>query len=191
MRRILPLAFLIAAALGEAAAAQPDAAPAWDVPASIAGLQTQLRGLGYDPGPINGVMTAKTQRALSAYQRNTGPQNVAAAGDPVRAAQAALRQLGFLSGPADGTIGPQTRDAIIRFQAAEHLPIDPRVSDRLLADLERASAAAAAAPAPASASAAPASPAAPAAETPAASAEAPAALGRQPLPPGVTPPPIR
>ncbi|HEY3910931.1 MAG TPA: peptidoglycan-binding domain-containing protein [Stellaceae bacterium] len=100
--------------------------------------------------------------------------------DPVAAAQTALQRLGFLSAPADGAIGPQTRDAIIRFQAAQHLPIDPRVSDQLLSDLDRAAA-----------------PTAPGPETtgqpplPAAPAGAPKVTGRQALPPGVTPPPIR
>ena len=160
------------------AAAGMDSAP-------IAALQTELRAGGYDPGPVNGVMTPKTERALADYQRaHRAPLG---AGDPIRHAQQELAALGFLSGPADGVVGPGTRDAIIRFQAANHLPIDPRVSDRLLAELDRATAppaAAAAAPALGPGAAAPPGPAAaPPAE--------PEAEGRQALPAGVTPPPIR
>jgi len=176
------LAAVFTAALSHAAAAGPADAGS----GSIAALQAQLGRLGYDPGPADGVMTAKTQRAMRAYQRAIGrPIAAGPAGDPIRAAQAALQRLGFLSAPADGEIGAQTRDAIIRFQAANHLPIDPRVGDRLLADLDQAAAPAVAAPvvaAPGSASAGRA-PASPPAE--------PEASGREPLPSGVTPPPIR
>ncbi len=146
----------------------------------IAALQERLAGLGYAPGPVDGVMSAKTQQAMRAYQRATGqPIESGSTADPVAATQRALQRLGLLSAPADGVIGPHTRDAIIRFQAAQHLPIDPRVSDQLLAELDQASSPAATANAQ---SAAP-SPAMPPAE--------PAVTGRQALPPGVTPPPIR
>ena len=150
----------------------------------IAALQAQLAAPGYDPGPPDGVMSAKTQQAMHAYQRAAG-RSIATGpvGNPIVAAQMALQRLGFLSAPVDGAIGAQTRDAIIRFQAARHLPIDPRVSDRLLSDLQRASASVAAvAPGAASASQPSASTAPPA---------APEVTGRQALPPGVTPPPIR
>src|SRR5204862_7171080 len=67
------------------------------------------------------------------------PQAIASVGvdgaAPVVLAQKGLRQLGFYSGPTDGALGPGTRDAIIRFEVSRHLPVDPRVSDRLLAAL--------------------------------------------------------
>ncbi len=81
-------------------------------------------------------------------------------------------------------IGPQTRDAIIRFQAENHLPVDPRVSDRLLADLDRAGAP------PGSSSAGPPTASPPAANPSAPAPSEPEATGREPLPAGVTPPPI-
>jgi peptidoglycan hydrolase-like protein with peptidoglycan-binding domain len=164
----------------------------------IASAQEQLKQQGYAPGPVNGVMTDKTRRAMMAFRRRTGrlPDALAAAGaDPVARAQEALRRLGLFAGAADGTLGPQTRDAIIRFEASRKLPIDPRVSDRLLAELEQAGGTAwtANAPPPPQSDAAPAgSPSA------AASATAqlppgttPEALGRRPLPAWVNPPPIR
>jgi len=156
------------------------------------------------PGAVNGVMTEQTQRAIAAYERRTGrpPDALAASGqspsrsDPVARVQAVLRQLGMLDGAPDGVVGPQTRDAIIRFQAAHHLAIDPRVNDALLAALDQAGATAAVAPpatraAPAPATAAEVSAAlAPSAQ--AASAEAaPEALARRKLPSWVNPPPIR
>jgi peptidoglycan hydrolase-like protein with peptidoglycan-binding domain len=167
----------LAAALGVAVPAT--ATPAAQGTGPIATMQARLAALGYAPGPINGVMSAKTERAMQDYRRAAGrPIAGEAAGDPIAAAQLALQQLGFLAGPADGAVGPQTRDAIIRFQAARHLPIDPRVSDQLLAALAEAEA-----PAAPSGSG-------PASAPPVSPAE-PEITGRQPLPPGVAPPPIR
>src|ERR1041385_8981787 len=54
------------------------------------------------------------------------------AADPVMRAQKELNRLGFYSGRPDGELGPGTRDAIIQFEVSRQLPVDPRVSDRLL-----------------------------------------------------------
>jgi len=192
-----------------AARAQADAAAPSGAPPSIAALQEELRQAGFDPGPVNGVMNEKTTRALVAYERRMRrmPQAIASVGidaaDPVLRAQKELKRLGFYAGPADGALGPSTRDAIIRFEVSRQLPVDPRVSDRLLAALaeqappaSNTATAPAAAPAPAPSSSAqgtPApSPAAPQVATGAASPPpAPEATGRQPLPGWVNPPPIR
>ncbi|MGH7046278.1 MAG: peptidoglycan-binding domain-containing protein [Stellaceae bacterium] len=161
------------------------AAAAPNQPGPITAMQQRLARLGYAPGPIDGVISPQTERAMHKYRRATGQPIVnGPPGDPIVAVQTALQRLGFLATPADGVIGPQTRDAIIRFEAAQGVPIDPRVSDPLLAALARAEAPAAAPGAPgAAAMPTPASPAPPPAE--------PAVTGRQPLPPGVNPPPIR
>ena len=159
------------------------AATASNGPGPIATLQARLAELGYATGPVDGVMSAKTQQAMRAYRRASGrPIALGPAGDPIAVAQTALRRLGLLSAPADGVIGPQTRDAIIRFQVASHSPIDPRVSDGLLAALARAEAPSVAPPIAPNAGPPPASTAPPA---------EPEVTGRQPLPPGMTPPPIR
>jgi peptidoglycan hydrolase-like protein with peptidoglycan-binding domain len=207
--RILVALWLIAA-IAAIAHAQSDAAPVAGAPPSITALQEELRQAGFDPGPVNGVMNEKTTRALVAYERRMRrmPQAIASVGvdaaDPVLRAQQGLKQLGFYAGPTDGALGPGTRDAIIRFEVSRQLPVDPRVSDRLLAALaEQAPAtsnAAAAAPSPPSAP----PPAAAAQETPAPSSSAsqvatgaaspppmPEATGRQALPGWVNPPPIR
>ena len=185
----------------------------------ITTLQQELREAGFDPGPVNGVMTEKTTRALVAFERRMKrmPQAIASVGvdaaDPVLLAQKGLKQLGFYSGPTDGALGPGTRDAIIRFEVSRHLAVDPRVSDRLLAALTPETASPAAsppAPPPAAASAPPpaaataptpsppsqaAAPPAPASQVATGSAgappAAPATTGRQALPSWVNPPPIR
>ena len=207
--RILAALWLIAAIAAEAHA-QGDAPAVAGAPPSIAALQEELRQAGFDPGPVNGVMNEKTTRALVAYERRLRrmPQAIASVGvdaaDPVMRAQHALRQLGFYTGPADGALGPSTRDAIIRFEVSRQLPVDPRVSDRLLAALaEQAPAApntaaataappAAPAPAPSVQDAPGPAPSPPQVATGAATPPAmPEATGRQALPGWVNPPPIR
>jgi len=204
--RILVALWLIAAG-PVTAYAQSDPGTPSSAPPSIAALQEELRQAGFDPGPANGVMTEQTTRALIAYERRMRrmPQAIASVGvdaaDPVMRVQKELKRLGFYSGRPDGELGPGTRDAIIRFEVSRQLPVDPRVSDRLLEALAE--------PAPAknsNAAAAPATPpppsvqeTAPAAPSPATgsqvatgtNAPAPEATGRQPLPGWVNPPPIR
>src|ERR1700730_1793856 len=166
--RILVALWLIAAIVAEAHA-QSDAAAVAGAPPSIAALQEELRQAGFDPGPVNGVMNDKTTRALVAYERRMRrmPEAIASVGvdaaDPVLRAQQGLKQLGFYAGPADGALGPGTRDAIIRFEVTRQLPVDPRVSDRLLAALAEQ------APATSNTAAAPAAP--PSAPPPAAAAQ--------------------
>ena len=204
--RILVALWLIAAG-PVTAYAQSDPETPRGAPPPIAALQEELRQAGFDPGPANGVMTEQTTRALIAYERRMRrmPQAIASVGvdaaDPVMRAQKELKRLGFYSGRPDGELGPATRDAIIRFEVSRQLPVDPRVSDRLLEVLaEQApainsnAAAAPATPPPPSAQETP-----PAAPSPAmgsqvatgTNAPAPEATGRQPLPGWVNPPPIR
>ena len=208
-RRIL-FALCLAAIMPGTGHAQSAASAPLAGSGPIATLQQELREAGFDPGPVNGIMTEKTTRALVAFERRMKrmPQAIASVGvdaaDPVLLAQKGLKQLGFYSGPTDGALGPGTRDAIIRFEVSRHLPIDPRVSDRLLAALtpETASPAASTPAPPAAAATAPtpsppsqaAAPPAPASQVAAGSATtpaAPAATGRQALPSWVNPPPIR
>lgn len=194
MRALIPsVAFLILISSASGATEVQDVAAA-PAPGAIAAVQQQLKQEGYAPGPVNGVMTEKTRRAIASYERRTGhPPEVLATGgeaDPVKRAQAGLQRLGQFAGTVDGALGPQTRDAIIRFEASRHLPIDPRISDRLLAELEQAGAATTTESAPSPAP--PASPPAAAGPTTAQLPEGPApeALGRRQLPAWVNPPPI-
>src|SRR5438045_6583555 len=136
--RILVALWLIAAIAVEARA-QSDAAAPSGAPPSIAALQEELRQAGFDPGPVNGVMSEKTTRALIAYERRMRrmPQAIASVGvdaaDPVLRAQQELRRLGFYTGPADGALGPGTREPIIRFEGSRQRPVDPPDSERPLA----------------------------------------------------------
>ena len=41
-------------------------------PGDIQVAQENLRALGFDPGPVNGVFTAETQAAVRAYQAREG-----------------------------------------------------------------------------------------------------------------------
>ena len=164
------------------AGAQPATAVIPDAAGPIATAQQQLNQEGYAAGPANGVMTEQTRRAIAVYERRVGnpPKALATGGgDPVKRAQAALHQLGLFAGAVDGSLGPETRDAIIRFEASRQLPIDPRVSDRLLTELDRA--------APVGAPAQP--------ETASSGARAPdeskPKLGPRQLPAWENPPPIR
>jgi peptidoglycan hydrolase-like protein with peptidoglycan-binding domain len=199
------VALAVAALTGSAAAlAQTAAAPAAEAPlpppaeaalpatniaspqpgsasGPIAALQQQLKREGFAPGPVNGVMTDETRRALTLYQRRRGRPPEGADTDPVRRAQADLQRLGLFAGPLDGVVGPRMRDAIIRFEAVRRLTIDPRVSDNLLAALEEARADPGNTPV-----------SGPVAAGPGATPDAPSeATGRRMLPPGVNPPPIR
>ncbi len=59
--------------------------------------------------------------------------------DPVRSliedVQFALSQIGFYEGDVDGRIGPLTKQAIINFQETNNMPVDPKVTQGLLAKI--------------------------------------------------------
>src|SRR5947207_13902080 len=204
--RILVALWLIVAIAGEARGSGDATAPG-GAPPSIAALQEELRQAGFDPGPVNGVMNEKTTRALVAYERRSRrmPPAIASVGvdaaDPVMRAQKELKRLGFYSGAPDGGLGPSAGDAISRCEVSRQLPVDPRVSDRLLEALaeqapatnSNAATAPATPPPPSAQETAPPSPPPATGSQVATGANAPApeATGRQPLPGWVNPPPIR
>src|SRR5438045_9005953 len=132
--RILVALWLIAAIAMESRAQSDATAPA-AAPPSIAALQEELRQAGFDPGPVNGVMSEKTTRALVAYERRMRhmPQAIASVGvdaaDPVMRAQHELKRLGLYSGAAHGPLRPGTPARVSRFQIRRHLPLRPRRAD--------------------------------------------------------------
>jgi Putative peptidoglycan binding domain len=52
------------------------------------GVQERLRNLGYDPGPVDGVLSERTRAAIAAFQKDAG---VEATGEPDAATQQKLK----------------------------------------------------------------------------------------------------
>jgi DNA invertase Pin-like site-specific DNA recombinase/peptidoglycan hydrolase-like protein with peptidoglycan-binding domain len=128
-------------------------------------LQQKLRGLGWSPGPIDGMFGPRTEAAVVRFQhaaglaadgiagRRTGralrlaeprPLRVGSGygrpeGSPrVRSLQARLRDHGLRPGPLDGRFGPRTQAAVMRLQAAADAPLDGVVDAPTRRLLERA-----------------------------------------------------
>jgi peptidoglycan hydrolase-like protein with peptidoglycan-binding domain len=91
-------------------------------------LQIQLKEVGFDPGPANGVAGAKTKAAFVRFQsacaawqlmhgKSTGAESslteqaLSVSKQDVRVVQAQLRGAGFDSGPIDGIFGVRTKAA--------------------------------------------------------------------------------
>ena len=97
-------------------------------------VQTRLREVGFDPGPADGVVGAKTKAAFNKFQAGCVQAqpllktlvNSAAAGaalnlSPSRqetaAMQTQLRQAGFNPGPVDGVFGAKTKAVFAELQS--------------------------------------------------------------------------
>jgi peptidoglycan hydrolase-like protein with peptidoglycan-binding domain len=106
-------------------------------------LQSQLKAAGFDPGPFDGVLGAKTTSALrrlqlgcanlkdlldspdfETLQPSGGVQTAKQrledrtfAADEIRLIQVRLKEAGFDGGPIDGVMGSRTRSALHRFQS--------------------------------------------------------------------------
>ena len=123
-------------------------------------LQSQLKAAGFDPGPLDGVLGAKTTSALRRLQlgcanlkdllenpgfgtfqpssgMQTAKQTVADrtfSADEIRLIQVRLKEAGFDGGPIDGVMGSQTRSALLRFQSGctmvKDLPSDLKSEPR-------------------------------------------------------------
>jgi peptidoglycan hydrolase-like protein with peptidoglycan-binding domain len=125
----------------------------------IRDVQRQLKGLGFNPGAVDGNFGAQTAAALRAYQQayrlpETGrldettlrsilPERFEASRAPVdvsnrevlRQAQRQLKALGFDPGTTDGTFGPQTEAALRAYQQAYRLPQTGRLDEATLRSL--------------------------------------------------------
>lgn len=121
--------------------------------AYIRAAQKELRGHGYDAGPVDGTMGARTRAAVRAYQRDAGlpvtgevskelvdhlmfaepkvNRFPAPAPGIVLDIQRDLAHRGYYLGPLDGVEGPQTRNAIHRFLADAGLTYEAEPSARL------------------------------------------------------------
>ena len=106
-------------------------------------IQTQLKAAGFDPGPVDGALGAKTMSALrrlqsgcanlkDLFENSTGgilsqPGEIQAAKqsaadkvsstEEIRLIQVRLKDAGFDAGPIDGVMGFKTRSALLRFQS--------------------------------------------------------------------------
>ena len=99
----------------------------------IKSMQAQLRAVGFDPGPVDGVLGAKTMSALRGLQSVCAslkdllenPTNgisaragaIDATAEEIRLIQVRLKDAGFDVGAVDGVMGLKTRSALIRAQA--------------------------------------------------------------------------
>lgn len=111
--------------------------------------QTLLAGLGFDPGPMDGLAGPRTMAALDAFREQAGLEgrpdilddavlDAMEAAHPtatVAEVQRRLSGLGFDVGPDDGRIGPRTRAAIRQFQLSADLPVDGYLTPDLLDSL--------------------------------------------------------
>ena len=116
-------------------------------------LQQALKGLGYDPGPVDGQFGARTEDAVKAFQTAQGIAADGIVGDvtwinideadmsdptirrgstgnPVRRAQKRLTLGGYDTGGVDGVFGANTEAAVRRFQGDRGLTVDGIVGPR-------------------------------------------------------------
>ena len=110
--------------------------------------QRALAQRGYDPGPADGQMGAKTRQAIQRFQKQQG---IAADGKPslallallqatdsppgIQLAQASLKTLGYDPGPVDGQMGQKTVTALKAYQTACRLPSDGVLSAEVLCQI--------------------------------------------------------
>ena len=116
-------------------------------------VQRQLKGLGFNPGGVDGNYGAQTAAALRAYQqayrlpvtgrlddttlRSILPERFEASRAPLdlsnrevlQQAQRQMKALGFDPGTMDGTFGPQTEAAVRAYQQAYRLPQTGRLDE--------------------------------------------------------------
>jgi peptidoglycan DL-endopeptidase LytE len=125
----------------------------------IRDVQRQLKGLGFNPGAVDGNYGAQTAAALRAYQQayrlpQTGqlddvtlrsilPERFEASREPLdlssrdvlQQAQRQLKAMGFDPGSTDGTFGPQTEAALRAYQQAYRVPQTGRLDEVTLRSL--------------------------------------------------------
>jgi peptidoglycan hydrolase-like protein with peptidoglycan-binding domain len=125
----------------------------------IRDVQRQLKGLGFNPGAVDGNYGGQTEAALRAYQqayrlpvtgrmdettlRSILPERFEASRTPLdlsnrevlQQAQRQLKALGFDAGTMDGTFGPQTEAALRAYQQSYRLPQTGRLDDVTLRSL--------------------------------------------------------
>jgi peptidoglycan hydrolase-like protein with peptidoglycan-binding domain len=107
----------------------------------------------YDPGPIDGLFGAKTEKSVKQYQGDrlllndgiVGPKTWARLDPPtvkegsdgvtVKLAQQLVTEFGYDPGPVDGAFGPRTDKAVRQFQSDFGLTVDGIVGPKTWAML--------------------------------------------------------
>ena len=121
--------------------------------AAVKLAQKRLVMRWYNPGPIDGLFGAKTEKAVKRYQGDrlldndgiVGPKTWArldpptvqqgSSGAAVRLAQRLLTDYGYEPGPVDGSFGPKTKKAVKQFQKDFGLTVDGIVGPKTWAML--------------------------------------------------------
>ena len=114
--------------------------------ASIREIQIRLTGLGYAPGPADGILGPRTRKAILFFERDRNLPPVgwspAVVRERLREApyieetQRLLAVLGYNAGPANGRDSQRTQAAIRAYQADSNLPVTGRASADLLFSIQ-------------------------------------------------------
>ena len=114
---------------------------------AVQDLQEALEMLGHDPGPIDGVFGANTERAVRSFQQAKGIAadgivgrvtwinideadqsepvlRLGSTGLPVRRLQSRMSAVGFDTGGVDGRFSPKTEAAVRQLQQRFDLAVD-------------------------------------------------------------------
>ena len=112
---------------------------------TVVSLQEALNVLGYNPGPIDGVLGPDTATAVEAFQTDMGIEpsgyvnaettRAIAEASPetellvVEALQTALAELGFYAGLIDGVYGPEFEASVIEYKTSVGLEATAEFTD--------------------------------------------------------------
>jgi len=126
---------------------------------AVRDLQTALKALGHDPGPVDGVFSAKTETAVKAFQKkreitadgivgrvtwiniDEADQSepvlrLGSTGLPVRRLQSRMSAVGFDTGGVDGRFSPKTEAAVRDLQHRASLAVDGIVGPKTWAVID-------------------------------------------------------
>jgi len=114
---------------------------------AVKDLQSALKALGQDPGPIDGIFGGKTESAVRKFQQQRGIAvdgvvgrvswinideadqsepvlRIGSSGLPVRRLQSRMTAVGFDTGGVDGRFSPKTEQAVRQLQQQSSLSVD-------------------------------------------------------------------